>query len=235
MGLGDFLSELIAEEKRVFVFLGEAGSGKSELALNFALALSKFNKKPFFFDMDQTKPLFRSRQLKQKLQEKGIIVKTVENGMDIPVIPAAVRETLEDVNVLVIMDVGGNETGAVSIGQFREALEREDVVIYFIVNYYRPFSRDTQEFAAMMEKIRQAARLKKVEIISNPNLGGETSVQEIMEGHSKTIELLTKIGQEVSCLAVREELREELGEQIENLFPGTRILTITRHIKAPWE
>ena len=37
------------------VFLGEAGSGKSEIALNFAQALAELGGKPVhFFDLDMT-------------------------------------------------------------------------------------------------------------------------------------------------------------------------------------
>jgi len=40
-----------------FVFLGEAGSGKSEIAISFAKALAKAGDKPVhFFDLDMTKP-----------------------------------------------------------------------------------------------------------------------------------------------------------------------------------
>ena len=69
------------------VFLGEAGSGKSELALNFAQALAELGGKPVhFFDLDMTKPLFRSRDRREALEALGVEVitrpvSTVENGL----------------------------------------------------------------------------------------------------------------------------------------------------------
>ena len=57
------------------VFLGEAGSGKSELALNFAQALAELGGKPVhFFDLDMTKPLFRSRDRREALEALGVEV-----------------------------------------------------------------------------------------------------------------------------------------------------------------
>ena len=56
------------------VFLGEAGCGKSELAINLALALAKKGAKPVhFFDLDMTKPLFRSRDQADFLSSQGVL------------------------------------------------------------------------------------------------------------------------------------------------------------------
>ena len=53
-------------EKKNFVFIGEAGSGKSEIILNVAAKLAReTGKKVDMFDLDQTKPLYRSRDMKE--------------------------------------------------------------------------------------------------------------------------------------------------------------------------
>ena len=61
------LNDFLQKGKKNFVFIGEAGSGKSEIAINFAVNLARIADRPVhFFDMDQTKPLFRSRDVKEK-------------------------------------------------------------------------------------------------------------------------------------------------------------------------
>lgn len=53
--------EFIGKAKNI-VFIGEAGSGKTETAVNLALRLAREDGRAVhFFDMDQTKPLFRAR------------------------------------------------------------------------------------------------------------------------------------------------------------------------------
>lgn len=69
-----------------FVFLGEAGCGKSEISLNVAIMLGKAQEKPVhFFDLDMTKPLFRSRDAAKVLEKADVTVHFVEQFMDTPV------------------------------------------------------------------------------------------------------------------------------------------------------
>ena len=56
------------------VFLGEAGCGKSELAVHLALELAEQGKAVHFFDLDQTKPLMRSRDAEALLADAGAAV-----------------------------------------------------------------------------------------------------------------------------------------------------------------
>lgn len=53
---------------RAAVFLGEAGCGKSELAVHLALSLAGKGREVHFFDLDQTKPLMRSRDAQELLE-----------------------------------------------------------------------------------------------------------------------------------------------------------------------
>ena len=77
-----------------FVFLGEAGCGKSEISVNLALRLAEQGDRPvYFFDLDMTKPLFRSREMAAPLEERGISVRFQEQFMDAP---AAVTQSQLD-------------------------------------------------------------------------------------------------------------------------------------------
>ena len=49
----------LLDEKKNFLFIGEAGSGKSEIVLNVAAKLAeKTGSRVQVFDMDQSKPLY---------------------------------------------------------------------------------------------------------------------------------------------------------------------------------
>lgn len=90
------------------VFLGEAGSGKSELALNFAQALAELGGKPVhFFDLDMTKPLFRSRDRREALETLGVEVHYEAQFMDAPTLTGGVRQRLNDPALLRRAGCGG--------------------------------------------------------------------------------------------------------------------------------
>lgn len=100
-----------------FVFIGEAGCGKSEIAINIALMLSANGEKPVhFYDLDMTKPLFRSRDQAKFLEDNGIHVHFEEQFMDAPTLAGGVNRLLRDESVYTILDVGGDYIGARSIG-----------------------------------------------------------------------------------------------------------------------
>ena len=66
------------------VFLGEAGCGKSELAVHLALELAEQGREVHFFDLDQTKPLMRSRDAEALLTGAGITVHFQQQCADAP-------------------------------------------------------------------------------------------------------------------------------------------------------
>ena len=116
-------NKLIPANIKNFVFLGESGSGKSEIAVNLAMNLAKYsNKKVHFFDMDMTKPLFRSRDLDEEFNKAGIELHYEEQFMDAPTLVGGVNRLLKDQDSIVIMDVGGDYIGARSIGGFAPRL-----------------------------------------------------------------------------------------------------------------
>lgn len=179
--------------KKNFVFVGEAGCGKSELAINFALNMTKLSDMPVhFFDMDQTKPLFRSRDVAKLLENGGVSVHYQDQLFDAPTTPGGVRGLMADPGVIVIMDVGGDHTGARIIGAYEEFLNKDNCQNFFVINSYRPWSRELLAIDGTMASVLGMARidLANVSIISNPNLGLDTTAEEVLEGHSNLEKLL---------------------------------------------
>jgi hypothetical protein len=226
-------SELIAgllASKRKFLFLGEAGSGKSELAINFALAFAGATERPIhFFDMDQTKPLFRSREAKDTLIGHGVRFHSASQLMDAPTVPYAVVETIADEANLSILDVGGNAIGARCMGQFAHLLNAADAVAYFVVNYYRPFSQNRRHIEETLAAVGGAARVERFEVISNPNLGAQTRTEDVLLGHDHTCAMFADSAHQVSLLAILDTL---VDERIRS--SSQHVIRIKRHIVVPW-
>ncbi len=224
------LQKIIDQGKRVFIFLGEAGSGKSEIALNWALMLADLGKPVRFFDMDQTKPLFRSRDLARFLKQRKILIDEYCQVLDSPTIPSGVFDRIQDPEAYVILDIGGNAAGAKSIGQLYAAWS-DAVTAYMVVNCYRPFSGSQKDLLITMKSIIEAARLENIQVISSPNFGEQTTLEDVIVGHRQTEKLLRKTQYHLGFLAVLKNLEKD----IQVAFPEVDILGITRYIKAPWE
>lgn len=215
------LRELTAGKSN-FAFVGEAGSGKSEIAINFALALVRWEQRPVhFFDLDMTKPLFRSRDAAAVLEAAGVIVHFQEQFMDAPTLVGGTAPLLRDPNAVVIMDVGGDYIGARSIGGFAPMLNKPEAAVFYVVNAYRPWSDTIDHIDETLGKILGVShiQLKQLYMVSNPNNGRTTTAAEVLEGHRKTVELVGPYIP-VSFACVREELLAEVTPRLDvPVFP----------------
>lgn len=169
--------------KKNIVVLGEAGCGKSEIALNFAVQL-KAQKGAVvdLFDLDQTKPLFRSRDAQQTIQAHGIQLHYETHHFDAPTVVSGVPESLTDPARVSILDIGGGETGARMIGRFARQINRAHTAVLYIVNPYRPWSQGISAFEETLSSILRVTRIDRVRMLCNPNLGAQTTLEEFLEG-----------------------------------------------------
>ena len=216
------------EHKKNFVFLGEAGSGKSELAVNFARQLARRTQREVhFFDLDMTKPLFRSRDAAGDLEQAGVTVYFQEQFMDAPTLVGGVSPTLRDPGALAVMDVGGDYIGARSIGGFASLLNREDAAVFYLINPYRPWSDTIEHIDETLGKILGVShvQLSQLTLVSNPNNGLDTTLAEVVDGHRRTVELVGAYIP-VSFACAREELADQAAEALDvPVFPLHLTLT----------
>ncbi len=143
---------------RQFVFLGEAGCEKSELAIAFALDLAQAGQDVHFFDLDQPKPLMRSRDAAALLEGCGVHLHYAQQLADAPLQTGGLIPLLLDLNKTVGLDVGGNEGGARLIGGYAQALQTAE--IFFVVNPYRPWSSTIEQIDQTLSSILLASRLR---------------------------------------------------------------------------
>ncbi|MGN1382043.1 MAG: hypothetical protein ACI4W2_04420 [Eubacterium sp.] len=216
------------ESRNNFIFLGEAGCGKSETALNFALKVKEMtDKEVHFFDLDQTKPLFRSRDVRRKLEAEDIVFHYEEQFQDAPTSTGGVNEKLANPDAVAILDVGGNDTGSRLVGEYSGWLSQPGTQVFFMLNVYRPWSGEIGEIDQTMTMIYRAARigLENTSVIFNPNLGRTTTAEEILEGAEKSEEMIGSL-LPVSFLAVRSECADQLVKQSDlPVFPMSLMMT----------
>ena len=217
----------VLEQCHNFMFLGEAGSGKSEIAINFALALlEQDDPRPVhFYDLDMTKPLFRSRDQAEFLREKGVVFHFEEQFYDAPTVVGGVTRLLRDENCRTVLDVGGDFIGARSVGGYAPLLNAPGTAVWYVINPYRPWSLDIDHIDRVMAQVLGVShvRLDRLRLMGNPTLGPDTEAEEVLRGAEKTLEMVGEY-KPVDCFAVREDLAAALAGRYP-VFPIRTYLT----------
>lgn len=210
------------------ILLGEAGSGKSEVGINLAelLAESDTDRSIHLFDMDQTKPLFRTRDAKHTQRLKNVEIHYQKQLMDSPIVVGGVEEAITNSSKRVILDIGGGEQGARMIGQFAELLQGPETIVLYLINSYRPWSMTETDMRDTMKEILGGCGLNRFNFVANPNLGPGTTLQDITEGY---LVIKRKLGIEPEFVCVLSELMNEVREVIDiPLLPVKLALATSR-------
>jgi dihydrofolate synthase/folylpolyglutamate synthase len=218
---------------RVVIFVGAFGSGKTEVALNFAKHLQAPGKEVAIVDFDIVNPYFRSREVASVMKDLGIGVISSSPGLeaaDLPSISPAVLRAFQDPALQVVFDVGGDPVGAKALSGFRRQFKAAGYDMYFVVNANRPFTQDVAGALAMLESIERASQLSATGIVSNTHLGKDTKPEDILRG----IEISESLGRELDLPLVFACAGPDIAESVGNSL-GTRLLTLDLHMRPPWE
>ena len=172
--------------KRITLFCGHYGSGKTEIAINTALELRKTHEKTAIVDLDIVNPYFRTAEHADLFEERGIRLLCPTFAMttvDIPGLPAQIQSIFDTPNEKVVFDVGGDDTGSVALGRYKPYFDRDDFEMLFVINALRPFSSNVEDIADLYERICDRARMRASAIIDNTNYGAQTTPNDVIEGH----------------------------------------------------
>ena len=169
-----------------------------------------------FFDMDMTKPLFRSRDVIGEIERMGIIFHHEEQFYDAPTIVGGVNLHLKDDSCYVVMDVGGDYIGARSIGGYAPKLNKDNTLVYYVLNAYRPWSDNIDHIDHTLGQILGVSHIQlgQIHMVSNPNNGITTTAEEFEEGNKRMSEMVTPyIAVDFAC--VREDLYDQVKDRCE--------------------
>jgi len=226
----DKLKELL-QNKKNFVLIGEAGSGKTETSLSLAMHMTRLTDKTVhLFDMDQTKPNFRARDAALKMEREGVRMHYHEQFMDSPTVVTGVREHLMDPDAYVLMDIGGGSHGSHMIGQFHDLLNRDNALVLYVINPYRPWSGETENIHETMRRVLGTAHLEKIRLLGNPNFGPATTLDDVVQGVRKLHELAE--GTPLDFVCALEPLCGELERKISEPVIPIRLNTLPEWMLA---
>ena len=210
------------KHKRLTLFAGHYGSGKTNIAVNYAIAMAKEGKQVCIADLDIVNPYFRTKDSARDLEEAGVTLispKFANSNVDLPALPAEAYRLVQDKSIYGVMDIGGDDRGAYALGRYVPAMKEENNYrMVFVANCYRPLTATAEEAMEVMGEIEAACGLRFTDIINNSNLGPETTPETVLE----SLDYIQKLSQ-LSGLPVFAHTAETgvAGKLtgIDNVFP----------------
>ncbi|MCM0649465.1 ATP-binding protein [Clostridium swellfunianum] len=218
---------------RIRIFTGHFGSGKTEISINYAIELAKQGKKVAIVDIDIVNPYFCVRDIIEHLnKEYGIRVISSNphySNAELAVVPSEVIAIFNDKSYEVVIDIGGDENGAVVLGQYNRFFRQEPYDMYFVINNNRPQTSNLKDTEEYIRNIEYTSRLKVTHLIANTNMSYETTIEDVLKGDKEVRELSEKTGIPYKYTTVRKDFINELEGKISGEVFGLDI-----YMKPPW-
>ncbi len=209
--------------KRITIFSGHYGSGKTNIALTYALAERAKGKSVAIADIDIVNPYFRTKDSEAMLTEHGIRLICSEyanTNIDIPALPQDIYAIVDDRSLTCILDVGGDERGALALGRIAPAIREEnDYDMIFVANRFRPLTATVDGAMEVLSEIEAACGLRFTAIVNNSNLGAETAAEDILSSVAFGKALSEASGLPLIATAVTEPLAKALSGRMDGLYP----------------
>ena len=209
--------------KRVTLFAGHYGSGKTNIAVNYALKLAGEGKAVVIADLDIVNPYFRTKDSAAVLEKAGVKLispQFANTNVDLPALPAEAYRLVQDKSIYGIMDIGGDDRGAYALGRYVPTLKEENNYrMVFVANAYRPLTRTPEEALEVMREIEEACGLQFTDIINNSNLASETTPETVLSSVEYMKKLSELSGLPIFATTAETAVAVELEGKIDNVLP----------------
>ena len=173
--------------KKITLFAGHYGSGKTSIVVSYAKYLKKNGEKVKIIDLDIVNPYFRTKDSEEDLKKYGIEVISSEyanTNLDAPALPKEIYGVLSETDTHLIIDVGGDDRGAVALGRYTPDIINEDYDMFFVANCYRPLTKTAEDAFEIMKEIEVASKLPFTAIVNNSNIGDFTTEEDIKKSEA---------------------------------------------------
>lgn len=214
------------------IFAGGFGSGKSEVAINFAIDMAGKSQKIVLADLDLVNPFFASRDAREKLMSENIRLVAPSGELafgDVPNLPTEIIALMKQDNDMLI-DLAGDEVGSLVIGYLSKlVMERGNYEFYLVINPYRPFAGELESIKELRRLLEKAGLIKFTGIISNPNMVEETNLNLVLKGHQRVVEFAAKLELPVKYLTVEDRIYNYLPYEYRSIAKK-----ITLYLRPGW-
>ncbi|MCE5189187.1 MAG: hypothetical protein LLF75_08405 [Eubacteriales bacterium] len=208
--------------KRVTILTGHYGSGKTSIAVQIALRLRGEGKTVSICDLDIVNPYFRSTDHRAELEAAGVCLVTspfAGSNLDIPALPKELYAAIADKSGYAVLDVGGDDRGAVALGRFvPDIAGEENYEMLFVANFYRPLTKTAEDALHILREVETACGMRVTALVNNSNLGAETTANDVTGTFSRMEEFARLAELPVAFTSADARLKAELGDRIEHPF-----------------
>ena len=213
--------DIILFMKRVTLFMGHYGSGKTNLSVNYAISLARQGQKVTIADLDIVNPYFKTGEFRDELEAEGIrLIANPSSNADMPALSSELYSLVQDLSRAAIFDVGGDDRGAYALGRFTPSiLEEDNYEALMVVNFCRPLTTTPEAAIGIMQEIEAASRIPFTGIAANTNLGAETDMDVIRTGLEKTERLSELTGLPIRFVSVERQFEEETQQMVDGKYP----------------
>ena len=209
--------------RRITLFAGHYGSGKTNVALAYARQLRRLGERVAIADLDIVNPYFRTKDSAADLAAEGIelVVSDFANSnVDFPALPKEIYALVAERDRKLVMDVGGDDRGALALGRYVPDIVADgDYEMLAVVNASRPLTRTPAEAVEVLREIEAACGLPFTGIVNNTNLGPLTTAETVLgsKAYAEAIAATMGVPVRFTCASAQlaPELRGKVGELLE--------------------
>ncbi len=227
--------------KNVKVLIGNYGSGKSELALNFAMQAAARGERTELLDLDMVNTYFRLTERGKMVEQKEIRLVSPNfacSGIETLSLPAEVASAFVMDWDAVIFDVGGDDVGATALGRYHQDfmnLESGSLEVLNVINIRRPLASTVEKIQRLQEGMQAHSRLQITGMVNNTNLAVMTTEEDLWDGYLLLKEVADITGIPVAYTTGKKEFLDAfLARDPDPKYVGTPI-AIDMYMHRDWD
>lgn len=225
------MSEIPLSPRHTLVFTGAFGSGKTEVAINYARAAHTQGRSVVLADCDIVTPYFRVGDHRAALARQGLRIIAAPGDLasfELPAVSPELTGALSHPKAHVVLDVGGDPAGARFLAGYSEAIAAPGYDMWLVVNPFRPATSDPEVVATQTREIEAQSRLRFTGLVANPHLGPATQPDDLRRGLAEIRQAAARLDLAVVLLAVEKALSAEAAEL------GLPVLPLHLTVRLPW-
>ena len=219
---------MIKDDKRIRLFIGHYGSGKSEVSINYVTKLrEQVEGEVALSDLDVVNVYFRSREKKDLMKDLGItpIDSSINTTtLDLPAVSAEIMRPLHDDSVNYVIDVGGKV-----VGRFANQFNSNDYDMFYVVNANREKTQTAKEVLQYIDAIEATSKLKVTGLINNTHMLKETTVEDVLKGQYVAREVSKIRNIPIKYISCLESIVDKLPKDLEG-----DILPMKLYLREEW-
>lgn len=226
----------------VTIIAGHYGAGKTNFSVNLAIDAAREGRDVTLIDLDIVNPYFRASEQRALLEDAGIrliapVFSEAGTGLDVPSLTGAIAPAIEGAREgsLAIIDLGGDDVGASSIGRFSKIVAEREYALLYVLNRHRNLMAGPKEAIENLREIEAATRLRATSLVDNAHLKELTDRAALVdeEGYAQSVSEQT--GLPLVAKTVPESLADDKTLPFENASGESLVYPIRLYIKNPWE